>query len=52
MIEDVDGEKSWTDMVVPIRPSIDGCELYHTSFPLLVKMKYRDGDISGMKGEG
>lgn len=45
LIEDSDGDKSWTDMVVPIRPSIDGHELYHTSFPLLVSSNFKDGCI-------
>jgi len=45
LIEDRDGDKSWTDMVVPIRPSIDGHELYHTSFPLLVSLNFKDGCI-------
>jgi hypothetical protein len=44
LIEDCDGDKSWTDMIIPIKPSIEGHELYYTSFPLLVKQNYRDGD--------
>lgn len=44
LVEDKDGDKTWTDMVVPIKPIVDGHELYFTSFPLLVERDFREGD--------
>ena len=44
LVEDRDGEKFWTDMIVPIRPTIEGHELYYTSFELLVERDYKNGD--------
>jgi len=34
----------WTDRVQHIRPEVDGFELYYTSFPLLIKQGYQDGE--------
>jgi hypothetical protein len=45
LVEDKDGEKFWTDMVQPIRPEIEGHELYNTSFPLLMQTGFQDGCI-------
>jgi hypothetical protein len=43
LIEYADGELSWTDQVTPVRPAINGYELYHTCFELLVQRNYRAG---------
>lgn len=43
LVQDRAGDKTWTDMVAPIRPVIDGHELYHTSFPLLVENDIKAG---------
>jgi hypothetical protein len=43
LIEDVDGQKTWTDFIVPIKPSIEGIPLYYTCFEFLARQKYRAG---------
>jgi len=43
LVEDRDGDKAWTDMVVPIKPMVDDHELYYTSFPLLVECNFKEG---------
>jgi hypothetical protein len=44
LIEDNDGQETWTDFIVPIRPTINGYDLYHTCFEFLVAQNHKDGD--------
>jgi len=37
LIEDTDGEETWTDFIVPIRPSVDGHDVHHTCFRRLAE---------------
>ena len=43
LIEYADGDVTWTDQVVPIRPMINGYELYQTCFELLAERNVRAG---------
>ena len=43
LIEYADGELAWTDQVVPIRPMINGYEVYQTCFELLAARNVRAG---------
>jgi hypothetical protein len=43
LIEYTDGQLTWTDQVIPIKPAVDGIELYHTCFSFLAEKDYRDG---------
>jgi hypothetical protein len=45
LVEYADGELTWTDQVVPVRPAIDGHELYYTCFELLAERNYRHGQL-------
>jgi hypothetical protein len=43
LIEDCDGQQTWTDCIVPIRPSVGEYDVYHTCFEFLVEQNYQDG---------
>jgi hypothetical protein len=43
LIEDTDGEQTWTDFIVPIRPSINGYDIYHTCFRFLANQNLKEG---------
>jgi hypothetical protein len=44
LLQNNDGDQFYSDTVTHVQPYIEGIELFHNSFPLLMEKNYQDGD--------